>query len=134
MKAIIYDPEVHRRRLDELSPNGFDYVVEATGAAPMAEDAMRFVRRRGTILIYGVYPDDALGRFRLAEIQRRELAIKGSFAQIDCFPRALDYLESGKVKVDELVTHEFPLKDYQKALELAWSRQGIKTIIIPPKN
>jgi D-arabinitol dehydrogenase (NADP+) len=128
------DPEVHRRRLDELSPNGFDYVVEATGAAPMAEDAMRFVRRRGTILIYGVYPDDALGRFRLAEIQRRELAIKGSFAQIDCFPRALDYLESGRVKVDELVTHEFPLKEYQKALELAWSRQGIKTIIIPPKN
>ena len=77
---------------------------------------------------------DALGSIRLADIQRRELSIKGSFAQIDCFPRALDYLESGKVKVDELVTHEFPLKDYQKALELAWSRQGIKTIIIPPKN
>ena len=125
------DPEVHRRRLSELSPNGFDYVVEATGAATMAEDAMRFVRRRGTILIYGVYPDDALGRFRLADIQRRELSIKGSFAQIDCFPRALDYLESGKVKVNELVTHEFPLKDYQKALELAWSRQGIKTVIVP---
>jgi ROK family len=38
------------------------------------------------------------------------------------------------LEVDELVTHEFPLKDYQKALELAWSRQGIKTIIIPPEN
>jgi threonine dehydrogenase-like Zn-dependent dehydrogenase len=48
------DPEVHRHRLDQLSPNGFDYVVEATGAALMAEDAMRFVRRRGTILVYGV--------------------------------------------------------------------------------
>jgi len=125
------DPEVHRRRLRELSPNGFDYVVEATGAATMAEDAMSFVRRRGTILIYGVYSDDALGRFRLADIQRRELSIKGSFAQIDCFPRALAYLQSGKIKVDQLVTHEFPLKDYQKALELAWSRQGIKTVIIP---
>lgn len=125
------DPEVHRRRLSEISPNGFDYVIEATGAASMAEDAMRFVRRRGTVLIYGVYPDDALGSIRLADIQRRELSIKGSFAQIDCFPRALDYLESGKVKVDELVTHEFPLKDYQKALDLAWSRQGIKTVMIP---
>ena len=32
---------------------------------------------------------------------RRELRIKGSFAQIDCFPRALAYLESKKVNIDE---------------------------------
>lgn len=125
------DPEVHRRRLQELSPKGFDYVIEATGAPAMAEDAMRFARRRGTILIYGVYGDADLGRFKLADIQRYELTLKGSFAQIDCFPRALEYLESGKVKVDELVTHEVALKDYQKALDLAWARQGIKTVVTP---
>jgi hypothetical protein len=33
--------------------------------------------------------------------------------------------------VDELVTHEVPLKDYQKALELARARQGINTIVVP---
>jgi threonine dehydrogenase-like Zn-dependent dehydrogenase len=46
-------------------------------------------------------------------------------------PRALGYLESGKVKVDGLVTHEIPLQDYDKALELAWARQEIKIAIIP---
>jgi D-arabinitol dehydrogenase (NADP+) len=125
------DPEVHRRRLRELSPNGFDYVVEATGSTQMLEDAMSFVRRRGTVLVYAVYPDHALAQIKPADIMRRELTIKGSFAQMNSFPRALDYLESGKVKVDELVTHEIPLQDYDKALDLAWARQGIKIAIIP---
>jgi hypothetical protein len=33
--------------------------------------------------------------------------------------------------VDELVTHEIPLAEYSKALELAWARQGIKIAIVP---
>jgi D-arabinitol dehydrogenase (NADP+) len=32
------DPEVHRRRLRELSPSGFDYAVEATGSTTLLED------------------------------------------------------------------------------------------------
>ena len=57
------DPEVHRRRLKELAPNGFDYVIEATGAPSVCEEALNFVRRRGTILVYGVYPEKASVRF-----------------------------------------------------------------------
>jgi D-arabinitol dehydrogenase (NADP+) len=125
------DPEVHRRRLRELSPKGFDYVVEATGSPQLLQDALAFARRRGTIMVYAVYADAATAQVTPADIMRRELRIKGSFAQIDSFPRALAYLESKKVKVDEIVTHEVPLRDYQKALEIAWARQGIKIAIIP---
>jgi D-arabinitol dehydrogenase (NADP+) len=125
------DPGPHRRRLNELSPKGFDYVVEATGAAYLCGEALRFVRRRGTVLIYGVYPEKDLSEFNPFDVFRKELTIKGSFAQIDCFDRALAYLENGKIKVDEIVTHEIPLCDYQHALDLAWARQGIKTAMIP---
>jgi D-arabinitol dehydrogenase (NADP+) len=125
------DPEVHRRRLRELSPSGFDYIVEATGSTTLLEDALSFVRRRGTVLVYAVYPDDAIARIKPADIMRREVTIKGSFAQLNSFPRALEYLEGGKIKVDELVTHEIPLAEYGKALELAWARKGIKIAIIP---
>jgi len=125
------DPEVHRGGLRNVSANGFDYVVEATGSTDLLQDAIRFTRRRGTIMVYAVYPDHAIAKITPADIMRRELTIKGSFAQIDCFPRALDYLESGKIKVDEIVTHEIPLRDYQKALDLAFAREGIKIAIIP---
>jgi threonine dehydrogenase-like Zn-dependent dehydrogenase len=43
----------------------------------------------------------------------------------------LNYLENGRIQVKEIVTQEIPLKDWGKALELAWSRQGIKTALVP---
>jgi D-arabinitol dehydrogenase (NADP+) len=125
------NPEVHRKRLQELSPNGFDYVIEATGAAPMCEQALRFVRRRGTLLVYGVYPEKAFARFNPFDLFRGEISIKGSFAQIDSFPRAIAYLEGGRVKVNEIVTEELPLAQFPQALELAWARKGIKTALFP---
>jgi D-arabinitol dehydrogenase (NADP+) len=125
------DPEVCRRRIQELSPKGFDCVIEATGAAPVCEEALRFVRRRGTLLVYGVYPEKAFAKFSPFDLFRGEISIKGSFAQVDSFSRALAYLESGRVKVDEIVTEEIPLSEYQHALELAWARKGVKTILLP---
>src|SRR6516165_9934035 len=123
--------EVHRKRLQELSPKGFDYVIEATGAPAVCQEALSFVRRRGTLLVYGVYPENASVRFNPFDLFRGEISIKGSFAQLDSFPRALAYLESGRVKVDEIVTEELPLADFQQALDLAWARKGIKTALVP---
>jgi D-arabinitol dehydrogenase (NADP+) len=126
------NPDRHRNRLRELNPTGFDYIVEATGSAFVCEDALQFVRRGGTLLVYGVYPETETVRFNPFDLFRREITIKGSFAQIDAFPRALAYLESGKIKVNEIVTDEFALEDWPKVLEHAWARKGIKIAVIPP--
>jgi D-arabinitol dehydrogenase (NADP+) len=125
------NPDKHRNRLRELNPTGFDYIVEATGSAFVCEDALQFVRRGGTLLVYGVYPETETVRFNPFDLFRREITIKGSFAQIDAFPRALAYLESGKIKVNEIVTDEFALEDWPKVLEHAWARKGIKIAVIP---
>ncbi len=126
------DPEQHRRALREISPNGFDYVVEATGAPEMCGEAVRQTRRGGEVLIYGVYPDTATFPVNPFDVFRREITIKGSFAQIHDFGRALAYLESGKVKVGEIVSDEFELKHWDRALDGAWNRRGIKTVLLPP--
>ena len=126
------DPEQHRRALRDISANGFDYVVEATGAPQMCAEAVRQTRRGGEVLLYGVYPDTATFPVNPFDVFRREITIKGSFAQISDFGRALAYLESGKVKVDEIVSDEFELKDWDRALDNAWHRRGIKAILIPP--
>ena len=125
------NPEVHRKRLQELSPKGFDYVIEATGAAVVCEEALRYVRRRGTLLVYGVYPEKDFVKFNPYNLFRGEISIKGSFAQIDSFARALAYLENGRIRVSEIVTEELPLAEYQHALELAWAHKGVKTALVP---
>lgn len=126
------DPEKHRRALKEISANGFDYVVEATGAPEMCAEAMRQTRRGGEVLIYGVYPERATFPVNPFDIFRHEITVKGSFAQINDFGRAVAYLESGQVKVGEIVSDEFELKDWDRALDNAWQRRGIKSVLIPP--
>jgi D-arabinitol dehydrogenase (NADP+) len=86
------------------------------------------------VLIYGVYPDTQTFAINPFDVFRNEITIKGSFAQIDDFGRALAYLESDLVKVGEIVSDEFALKDWNRALENGWKRRGIKSVMIPPRS
>lgn len=53
-------PEAQWKKLNEDNPYGFDVVVEATGVEKVANDSINYVRRGGTLMIYGVYENKAL--------------------------------------------------------------------------
>jgi D-arabinitol dehydrogenase (NADP+) len=122
--------------------------VEATGSEKICNDALDYVRRGGTLLVYGVYDDAARVHWSPARIFRDEitvsisfplaphtrctfLQIKGSFAQTHCFNRAIAYIQSGKVKVKGMVTDVFELADYQKALDKLNERGALKICVKP---
>ena len=48
---------------------------------------------------------------------RREITIKGSFAEVSSFGAAIRALRSGRARTDGIVTHRFSLDDYDKALD-----------------
>jgi D-arabinitol dehydrogenase (NADP+) len=54
------NPEAQWKKLKEDNPYGFDVVVEATGVEKLANDSINYVRRGGTLMIYGVYENKAL--------------------------------------------------------------------------
>ncbi len=123
------DAQAHRERLLKEHRKGFDYVIEATGSPQLCEDALHYARPGGHVVVYGVYPASARVNWSPYEIFQKQLTIVGSFAQTHCFDRALAYLESRKLRVNEMVTHTFALEEYGKALETLRARQGIKLII-----
>jgi D-arabinitol dehydrogenase (NADP+) len=125
------DYGLHRQYLLATHEHGFDCVIEATGASRLCEEAIYYARQGGQVIVYGVYAEAARINWSPYEIFKRELTIKGSFAQTHCFDRALLYLESGQVKVGEVVSQEFALKEYGQALDALRSRQGIKNAVIP---
>jgi len=104
-------------RLRALAPEGFDAVIEATGAPEILAATPALVRDGGTILVYGMADAAATVAFHPYEIFRRELTVKGSFAQVNCFDRAISYLQSGRIDVDGIVTNEYPLDRFADALE-----------------
>lgn len=112
-------------------PYGFDIVVEATGVEKIANDSINYVRRGGTLMIYGVYENKALVHWPPSKIFGDEITIIGSFSQTYCFPRAVAYLDSGKINVKGMVTDVFKLDDYQGALDKMNSRQCLKIAIKP---
>jgi D-arabinitol dehydrogenase (NADP+) len=112
------DPEGYAADLRARSPkgDGYDAVVEATGSTSVGEVCVPLTRNGGTVLVYGVTEDDATMQVKPFDIFRREITLKGSFAEITSFPAAISLLRSGKVRTDGIITHRFGLDDYGKAL------------------
>src|SRR3954468_11849884 len=86
------DADANVRRLREQSPrgDGFDIVVEATGSTAVGDICVPLTRNGGTVLIYGVTRNEDLVRFHPFDVFRREITIRGSFAEITSFAAAID--------------------------------------------
>ncbi|KAG1815247.1 chaperonin 10-like protein [Suillus subaureus] len=125
------NPAPQWEQLRRNHPYGFDVVVEATGNEEVANDSINYVRRGGTLMIYGVYSDSARVHWPPSKIFGDEIKIIGSFAQTHCFPRAIAYLDSGKVKVKGMVTDVFKINEYQQALDKMNSRTALKIAVKP---
>ncbi|EAU81443.2 zinc-binding dehydrogenase [Coprinopsis cinerea okayama7 len=145
------DASAQFQELKRRHPRGFDVVaegtavdlqIEATGSERVANNAIDYVRRGGTLMIYGVYSNDARVHWSPAKIFGDEIRIIGSFAQTHCFPRAVDYLERGKINVKPLmrkdpevgtkqVTDSFTIREYPQALEKLNSKTACKIVVTP---
>ena len=125
------DPEPAHRTLTELAPAGFDVVVDATGALPVLDLAARLVRTGGTVFVYGMVAEAATWPVSPYDVFRRELTIKGSFAQQFSFDRALRALRTGRVDPAGIITARFGLDQYADALTAVADSAVVKAVIVP---
>jgi 2-desacetyl-2-hydroxyethyl bacteriochlorophyllide A dehydrogenase len=119
--------------LDELKPESYDVVVEAAGAPILMEKSLSWVRKGGTVLWFGVPRRDALLQLPAFTIFEKGLTILSSFTSVRNSIQAVCLLESGKVDVSSLVSHQLPLEDFVKGVETI--EQGLdgalKVLIMP---
>jgi D-arabinitol dehydrogenase (NADP+) len=125
------DPAVAEARLSELAPSGFDVVIDATGALSVLGLTQRLIRTGGTIFVYGMPAEAAQWSVAPYDIFRRELTIKGSFAQQFSFDRALSALRTGRVDPTGLITHHFGLEQYGDALAAVADSSVVKSVLVP---
>ena len=119
---------------DELDrPQGWDVVIDATGAVPAIEDGLRRVARGGTFLMFGVARADATATFSPFRVYNDEIKIIGSMAVLHSFERALALLVKGVIDCEAMITAQFALDDYPKAIEAFLSGSGLKTQVSPTR-
>ena len=126
------DPGQAARQLRDRAPDGFDVVIDATGVPAVLEQCPPLTAIGGTILVYGVTPEQAVWPVSPYDVFRRELTIKGSFSQAFSFDRALRMLRAGRVRTDGMITHRFGLAGYGDALAaVSGDTSCLKAIIEP---
>jgi D-arabinitol dehydrogenase (NADP+) len=69
------NPEPQWEQLKKDNPYGFDVVVEATGVEKLANESINYVRRGGTLMIYGVYENKALVHWPPSKIFGDEITV-----------------------------------------------------------
>ncbi|KAM5384286.1 hypothetical protein ACJZ2D_001591 [Fusarium nematophilum] len=124
------NPDEQFSQLKKDNPYGFDIVVEATGSVRILEDSINYVRRGGTLVVYGVYANADRVSWPPSKIFGDEITILGSFSETYMFPATIDYLDSGKVKTQGIVNKTFKLEQFGEALESIKNKTAIKAAII----
>ena len=112
---------------------GADVVIVAAPAARPQEEALTYVRKRGTLCLFASLP---VGKNMLSldsrAIHYGEVRVVGSS---DSAPRhvqkAVEMLAKNRIHADKLVTHRLPLDGIFKAFELMQSGEALRVVLEP---
>jgi L-iditol 2-dehydrogenase len=109
----------------ERQPDGLDFVFECAGQQETVDQGMDLLRAGGTLVLTGIPRFD---KFSLAvdKMRRKEVTVVNIRRQNEFTQKSVDLIASGRVNVDFMVTHHFPLEETQKAFDLvAGYRDGV---------
>lgn len=101
-----------------LSGDGFDVILEASGARAALRQAFDLVRPGGTIVQIGTLGTEDVP-LPANQLMLREVQFLGSFRYGDVFDEAIRLAASGRVKLQPLITGLFPLQQAAQAMAQA---------------
>lgn len=112
---------------------GVDEVLECSGATVAPVQAVKMVKRGGKVGLIGHYHDPELRFPNLIDLISNEISIHGSRANPGVSDKVLSMLDRGIIRGDTLVTHRFPLEQYEEALDVFVGRKdhSLKVVIQP---
>lgn len=119
---------------------GVDIALECAGSKITQEQCLLITKKKGKIGYLGIaYSDITLSEEAFENIFRKELELKGFWNSYSApFPgqewtKSIQLVNEGKIKLKDMVSHKFGLKDTYKAFEMIRDRKEEfnKILIIP---
>lgn len=115
---------------------GVDKVFDCVGSNSTLDDAMRFTRNGGRVVLVG--EAGMINKLDWTPILTQDLEVKAAYlynhteayqgAKWRTFDLAIDLLKDQKVDLGRLVTHEFKLADYKSAFPILMNRKQAEAI------
>lgn len=112
---------------------GADIAICANPVAATQEQAVRLVRKRGQVILFGGLPrSNPMTTLDGNRIHYGEIRLFGVFSYHPSMHElALQMLTEGIVDADQIVTHTFSLEEAPHAFRIAAQGEGLKVIVKP---
>ena len=110
---------------------GADVYLEGTGHPSAVLQGLSMLRKLGKYVEYGVFGSDVTVDWSIIS-DDKELDVLGAHLGPHCWPAAIRMIESGVLPMDKICTHQLPLAEFRRGLDLVSSgRESIKVSLIP---
>jgi threonine dehydrogenase-like Zn-dependent dehydrogenase len=110
---------------------GADVYLEGTGHPSAVPQGLNLLRKLGTFVEYSVFKDDVSVDWSIIS-DDKELDVLGAHLGPHCWPAAIQMIESGRLPMDRICTHQLPLERFQEGLDLvAEGTKSIKVSLFP---
>jgi len=98
-------------------PDGLDVAFECAGQQETVDQCIDLLRPGGTLVLTGIPRFDRVS-LAIDVMRRKEITIVNIRRQNEFTQKSVDLIASGKLNVDFMATHHFPLEETQKAFDL----------------
>jgi threonine dehydrogenase-like Zn-dependent dehydrogenase len=110
---------------------GADVYIEGTGHPSAVPQGLALLRKCGRFVEYSVFGSDVSVDWSIIS-DDKELDVLGAHLGPHCWPAAIAMIESGKLPLDEICSHQYPLSQFQTGLDMvARGDLSIKVSLLP---
>jgi L-iditol 2-dehydrogenase len=110
---------------------GADAVLEAVGMTAPIQTAIAAVRKGGTVTLIGNF--NAQIELPLQQVVTRQIRLQGSCASAGEYPKCIELMASGKIRVDNLISAYTPLEDAASWFDRLYRHEpNLMKVIVQP--
>ena len=122
-------------RVKELTDGiGAHQAFECAGTAEAMEQCVRAVRKNGKVALVSL-PTTDMHPLPVKTIVMNQIQVLGSRANPNCTKEVLDLMASGAVNAEDMITHVFPLQQFDVALKTFVERiDGAMKVVLSPNQ
>lgn len=112
---------------------GCDVYLEVSGNEASVRQGLDALRNRGRFVQMGVFPDLVSADWNIIG-DGKELRILGSHLSGTAYPSVIKGIGNGTIRTEGLVTHTFPLHQWQEAFETAERGHNALKVLLTPQE
>jgi L-iditol 2-dehydrogenase len=134
-RAVLSTEDDIPARVKEMNASwGADCVIDCSGDPYAINEGIGLLRKGGKFIALGISHDALIPfAFNQAVLSVIEMIFSATSSH-NAWIKVIEILERNEEKVKKVVTHQYPLIDWELAYEKIASREAVKAVLINPRE